>query len=103
MSPSGGWRNPIVVAPGNVQTDVDPSQLRPARTDLVRARVEFHRSLIRGDRQRLTPIQVSEQGVIIDGHHYIRAAAEEGRLIEVLVIAFPVLPKADSILDLPLR
>src|SRR4051794_32188025 len=103
MSSPSGWRNPIVVGPGNVQTDVDPSQLRPSRTDLVRARVELQRSLIRGNRQRLTPIQVSEQGVIIDGHHYIRASAEEGRLIDVLVSELPVLPKADSILDLPLR
>jgi hypothetical protein len=103
MSSPGGWRNPIMVGPGNVQTDVDPSQLRPARTDLVRARVEFQRSLIRGNRQRLTPIQVSEQGVIIDGHHYVRAAAEEGLLIEVIVSTLSALPKADSILDLPLR
>jgi hypothetical protein len=94
MNPLGDWRNPIIVGPGNVQIDVDPSQLRPSRTDLVRARVEFQRSLIFGSRQRSTPIQVSEQGVIIDGHHYIRASAEEGRLIEVQVSALPAAPKA---------
>jgi hypothetical protein len=103
MSQSGGWRNPIVVGPGKQQTDVDPSQLRPARGDLIRSRVEFQRSLIRGRRARLTPIQVSEQAVIIDGHHYVRAAAEEGILIEVVVSSLSALPKAGSVLDLPLR
>src|SRR4051812_21815955 len=103
MSLSSGWQNPIIAGPGNVQSGIDPAQLRPARADLLRTRVEFQRSLIRGKRPRITPIQVSEQGVIIDGHHYARAAAEEGRLIEVLVTALSAVPKADSVLDLPLR
>jgi hypothetical protein len=44
---------------------------------------------------------VTTDGVIFDGHHAVRAAAEMGRLIDVKVIAFPQAPTADSILDLP--
>jgi hypothetical protein len=103
MSFSDDWQNPIKVRPGQVQPDVDPARLRPGRTDLIRSRLEFQRRLIRGSQARFTPIQVSQEGVIIDGHHYVRAAAEEGRIVEVLVSSLSVGAKADSILDLPLR
>jgi ParB-like chromosome segregation protein Spo0J len=86
-----------------VQTGVDPTRLRPARDDLVRLRLEFQRSLIRRGVPRLTPIQVSREGVIVDGHHAVRAAAEEGRSIDVLVTDFAITGKTCSILDLTLR
>jgi hypothetical protein len=44
---------------------------------------------------------VTTDGVIFDGHHAVRAAADAGRLIDLKVIAFPVPAAADSILDLP--
>jgi hypothetical protein len=50
---------------------------------------------------RHTPIRVTTQGVIFDGHHATRVAAEDGRLIDVRVVAFPQPAVADSILDLP--
>jgi hypothetical protein len=103
MSSPGDWKNPINAGPGQVQQGVDPARLRPGRTDLVRSRLEFQRKLIESGQARFTPIQVSQEGVIIDGHHYIRAAAEERRLIEVLVTSLSARPLADSILDLPLR
>jgi len=59
--------------------------------------------VIQSGQVRFTPIQVSREGVIIDGHHYTRAAAEEGRLIEVVVTSLSAVALADSILDLPLR
>jgi hypothetical protein len=70
--------------------------------DLVIARLAFQRQLLRSGKPRLTPIQVTTDGVIFDGHHAVRAAAEDGKLIDVVVIDFPVPPTADSILDLPL-
>jgi len=45
---------------------------------------------------------VNSDGVIFDGHHAVRAAAEEGRKIDVKVIDFPLPPTTDSIMDLPL-
>jgi hypothetical protein len=46
-------------------------------------------------------IQVSRGGVIVDGYHAVRAAAEEGMTVEVTVSPLPVAPKPGSILDLP--
>ena len=41
--------------------------------------------------------------MIINGHHAVRAAAEEGRVIDVLISALVVPAYGDSILDLPLE
>jgi hypothetical protein len=57
--------------------------------------------LVNNGIKRHTPIRVTTQGVIFDGHHAIRAAAEDGRLIDVTVVLFPQPAVADSILDLP--
>ena len=103
MSPPDDWQNPINAVPGQTQQDVDPARLRPGRTDLVRSRLEYQRKLIKSGQAKFTPIQVSREGVIIDGHHYVRAAAEEKRLIEVLVTSLSAGATADSILDLTLR
>ena len=103
MSSQDDWQNPITAQPGQFQSDVDPASLRPARSDLIRSRLEFQRNLIRSKRTRYTPIQVSQDGVIIDGHHYARAAAEEGQLVEVLVSGFSAAACAVSVLELPLR
>ena len=103
MSTSANWENPIKVGTGQIQRDIDPALLRPARKDLVRSRLEYQRQLIRASQARYTPIQVNQHAVIIDGHHYVRAAAEEGRLVDVVVSPIPEVASADSILDLPLR
>src|SRR5437588_6379860 len=73
-----GWQNPITVAPGQVQTGVDARLLLPGRHDLERVRLEFQRSLQQSGRRRYTPIKVTRGGVIWDGHHAVRAAAEAG-------------------------
>lgn len=72
------WENPITEPPGRVQTGVDPGRLRPSRNDLVRHRLNHQRLLVCSGQTRHTPILVSRDGVIIDGHHAVRAAAEEG-------------------------
>jgi hypothetical protein len=46
-------------------------------------------------------IQVNREGVIVDGHHAARAAAEEARPVDVTVSPLPVVAKSVSILDLP--
>jgi hypothetical protein len=99
--PSPGWQNPITLPAGRVQAGVDPGTLLPSRPDLIRGRLDFQRQLLRGGAPRLTPIQVTTDGVIFDGHHAVRAAAEEGGLVDVKVVAFRVPLAADSILDLP--
>jgi hypothetical protein len=97
------WQNPITMTPGIIQTNVDPLQLRPSRGDLTAKRSEIQRQLRLAGVARFTPIVSSREGVIIDGHHAVRAAAEEGRTIDVMVSNFVVPAQADSILDLPIR
>jgi hypothetical protein len=100
--PSPGWVNPINVPVGQTQTGVDPLMLLPSRSELLRGRLAFQRQLIQSGVARHTPIHVNSDGVIFDGHHAVRAAAEEGRMIDVKVIDFPLPATADSIMDLPL-
>jgi hypothetical protein len=99
--PPPGWQNPITASPGQVQRGVDPLALLPSRVDLHRVRLEYQRQLLLTGIARHSPVQATMDGVIFDGHHAVRAAAEEGRRIDVKVVAFPVAAAADSILDLP--
>jgi hypothetical protein len=46
---------------------------------------------------------VTEGGIIFDGHHMVRAAAEEGTLVDVVVVATAEVPIGVGILDLPVR
>lgn len=103
MSPVPGWTNPIVVPAGQWQHGIDPSTLRPARTDLVRSRLEFQRRLLRAGIARATPILVTTEGVIFDGHHAVRVATEEHRSVDVLVTPGSVAARGTSILSLPVR
>jgi hypothetical protein len=99
--PPPGWTNPITIPAGRIQTGVDPRRLLPSRSDLIRTRLDVQVQLLRSGTPRFTPVQVTTDGVIFDGHHAVRAAAEAGRPIDVKVIAFPLPAAADSILDLP--
>src|SRR4051812_43214875 len=103
MGSSGGYQNPITANPGEVQHGVDPTRLQPSRGDLIRARLEYQRFLLRSGRPRFTMIQVSRDGVIVDGHHAVRAAAEEDQLIDIMVSPLTVAGKPGSILDLNVR
>jgi hypothetical protein len=95
--------NPIVVPAGAVQKDVDPNSLLPSRSDLNRPRLDLQRQLLAGNITRFTPIQVNLEGIIWDGHHGARAAAEKGRLVDVLVIDQPITASGIQILALPVR
>jgi hypothetical protein len=86
-----------------VQAGVDPQLLLPSRQDLIKERLEFQRQLLQGGRQRRTPIQVTPDGVIWDGHHGVRAAAERGLAVDVLVVAEAVSPSGLTIMQLPVR
>ncbi len=103
MTPPPGWRNPIAAVPGQVQRGVDPSLLLPSRSDLAAPRLALQRGLIRAGVPRHTPLQVTPAGVIWDGHHAIRIAAEDGRTVEVLVVAVTLAPSGLTILQLPVR
>jgi hypothetical protein len=103
MDGSDEWENPITGPPGQIQVGVDPNRLRPSRDDLILSRLNLQRHLLLSRRQRYTPIVVSKDAIIIDGHHAVRAAAEDGQSVEVLVRDFPIVTRGDSILDLPLR
>ncbi|HTK78006.1 MAG TPA: hypothetical protein VL371_22250 [Gemmataceae bacterium] len=97
------WQNPITARVGQVQTAIDPARLLPSRGDLVRGRLDAQRRLLLGGVVRFTPVKVTSAGVIFDGHHMVRAAAEEGKLIEVLVIGITQPHVGEMILDLPVR
>ncbi len=101
--PPAGWTNPITAPSGSWQRGVDPSQLLPSRGDLIKSRLEFQRSLILYGRDCFSPILATERGVIYDGHHSVRASAEAGRLVDVLVVAESIAATSDSILSLPVR
>jgi hypothetical protein len=103
MSRSEPPESPITESPGHSQGGVDPIQLRPSRHDLSSSRLEVQRALIRAGRPRFTPILVTSEGVIVDGHHAVRAAAEERILVDVTVSPLPASRQPGSILDLPLR
>lgn len=77
--------------------------LLPSRMDLERPRLEFQRRLLQARRPRRTPIQATAAGVIWDGHHGVRAAAEAGVLVEVFVVGDQVPDSGLTILQLPVR
>lgn len=98
-----GWLNPITLPAGQIQMGLDPNQLLPSRDELIRHRLEFQRQLLQWRQKRMTPIKVTREGVIWDGHHAIRAAAELDLSVDVLVVAQTVPPSGLSIVQLPVR
>jgi hypothetical protein len=52
---------------------------------------------------RSTPIKVGVNGVIWDGHHAVRAAAENGEAVDVLIVADSDLWSGLTMLQLPVR
>src|SRR5947209_1315943 len=95
-----GWSNPITAAVGEIQASVDPLSVLPSRHDLSQTRLDIQKALVDAGTERHTPIQVTEDGVIWDGHHAVRVAAERGAAVTVLVVNERANPTADSILDL---
>ena len=94
------WQNPITVPAGQFQSSVSPLAILPSRNDLSQIRLDIQKALVDAGIERHTPIQVTLEGVIWDGHHGVRIAAEKGTEITVLVVNQTVNPSATSILDL---
>jgi hypothetical protein len=63
----------------------------------------FQKALLDAGIARHTPIQVTAEGVIWDGHHFARIAAAAGILVTVKVVNLKLNPTASSILNLPVR
>ena len=89
--------------PGQMQLGVNAAQLLPSRPDLLQSRLAQQRVLYQMRTPRWTPIQVTAAGVIWDGHHALRIAAEDGALVEVLVVPGSIPPSGLTILQLPVR
>jgi hypothetical protein len=95
------WQNPITVSPGHLQPGVNPLHLLPSRSDLEQSRLDTQRGLQDAGIERWTPIEVTPDGVLWDGHHAVRVAAEKGKLVTVKVVAITQSLTAQSIMDLP--
>jgi hypothetical protein len=93
--------NPITVTAGQLQSNVDPVALLPSRQNLSQVRLDTQKALIDAGIVRHTPIQVTTDGIIWDGHHALRIAAEVGNTVTVKVVNQKLIPTAASILDLP--
>jgi hypothetical protein len=95
------WHSPITAQPGHLQANVDPMLVLPSRADLSRVRLDMQQALLDAGIDRSTPIEVTPDGVIWDGHHAVRIAAEKGMPIIVKIVNVRVDPTASSIMDLP--
>jgi precorrin isomerase len=103
MIPPAGWLNPITTQSGLSQVGVDPLRLLPSRLDLTQRRLDLQRALRATGQPRFSPILVTTDGVIYDGHHAVRVAAEDGITVDVKVVADSVPASAACILDLPVH
>ena len=98
---SGRPFDPSSAVPGHWQRGIDASTLLSGqRTTLDVGRLQRQRELLVSGRERFDPIMVSPGGVILDGHHGARAAAEAGLAVDVIVIELP-LSAGLPILQLP--
>ena len=101
MTFPANWQSPITVTPGQLQSNFDPLLLLPIRSDLSQVRLDMQQALLDAGTKRSTPIEVTPDGVIWDGHHAVRIAAEHGLPITVKVVNVNVNPRMSSILSLP--
>jgi hypothetical protein len=101
MNPPANWQYPITASLGQLQANVDPLLLLPSRSDLSRVRLDMQQALLDAGTDRSTPIEVTPDGVIWDGHHAVRIAAEKGIAVVVKVVNVKMKPAASSIMDLP--
>ncbi len=86
---------------GAVLRGIDPASLQSNRAELEESRVEDQRQLIATGTPRHTLILVNCQGIILQGNHGARAAAEAGTPVDVRVLDFPH-PSYGPILSLPI-
>jgi hypothetical protein len=84
------WTNPITAKPAQMQT-IDPASVKAGeQTALGESRIATQKSLIEtGTPRKEGPPKVNEEGVVVAGHHHLRAAADMGRSVEVNVVHAP--------------
>lgn len=89
------WTNPITAKPGQMQT-IDPASVKAGQqTALEESRIAIQKNLIEtGTPRTKGPPRVTEQGIVYDGHHHLRASAEMGQSVKVQVIHDPDFPSA---------
>ena len=79
-------QNPITVKPGQMQ-ECDPNMLRAGQQQVLRqGNLNDQLEFIKKGVDRYTPIEVTVDGVIVNGHHGVRAAAQLGRTVHVKVV-----------------
>jgi hypothetical protein len=101
MTFPANWQSPITVPPGQLQASVDPLLLLPSRSDLSQVRLDMQQALVDAGKERSSPIEATPDGVIWDGHHAVRVAAERAMPVTVKVVNVRMVPTAASIMDLP--
>jgi RNA-binding protein YhbY len=87
---------------------VNPLSIKPnqVRATLNKGRLQTQRDLLSGEIERTTLIQVTANGVVWDGHHGLRAAAEATKVVKVKVVkGAEINPPGNhnSILDIPIE
>ncbi len=85
---------------GQTVQGVDPTSLQAGRGNLVKSRLQVQRQLVDSETPRYTPIEVTKDGVIWDGNHGVRAAAEGRKAVDVVVVPGSTTGKG-NVLDLP--
>jgi hypothetical protein len=93
--------DPTQARHGVVLRGIDPASLQSNRPELEQSRLEDQRHLIATGTPRHTLIQVNCEGIILQGNHGARAAAEAGIAIDVRVLDFPH-PSYGPILSIPI-
>ena len=92
--------DPAQAKVGAVLIGIDPSSLLSNRDELELSRLDIQRQLIASGIKRHTMIQVNLQGVIVQGNHGARAAAERGLPIDIIIVDLPY-PNFGPILQIP--
>ena len=85
---------------GVILRGIDPATFEANRPELEESRLTTQRQLIANGIKRWTMIEVNCQGVILQGNHGVRAAAEAGVPIDVIVLDLPH-PTFGPILNIP--
>jgi hypothetical protein len=81
--------DPSKAVPGGILHGVDPSTLLAGREPLERSRIDNQHRLIATNTPRWDMIEVTTLGVILNGNHGARAAAEAHVPVDVIVVDFP--------------
>ena len=104
VPPNSGQPFPANARPGQILGNIDPNTLQAGRVDLEAGRLAQQQQLIQQGITRNTPIEVTPGGVIWDGNHAARAAAQAGVPVTVKVIIPPgPLPPGGPVTKLPVR